>query len=175
MTLLIIGIDPGANGAIAFLSEHGELLDVIDMPIDIVRVGKSEKRVISPANLVSILDVSSDSACVFMERLVAMPPTGVRLNPLTGRPTGRMGVTSVASFFRGGGVIEGICAAKQLPLTLVMPNKWKAAVSCPTGKDGARQRAAQQFPYMAAKFDRKKDDGRAEASLIALYGLRNGA
>jgi predicted RNase H-like nuclease (RuvC/YqgF family) len=28
----IIGIDPGAHGAIAVLNENGELLEVVDMP-----------------------------------------------------------------------------------------------------------------------------------------------
>ncbi len=172
---IVIGIDPGAGGAIAFLNTKGELLDVVDMPIDIVRVGKSDKKVISPSRLVSILDVPRGSAVVYMERLLAMPPRGGTPDPLTGKSTGRMGATSTASFFRGGGVIEGICAAHGLPLTLVMPNKWKTAVSCPTGKDGARQRAAQQFPYFADKFTRVRDHDRAESALIALYGLRTGA
>lgn len=173
---VVIGIDPGASGAIAFLADSGELLDVVDMPIDIVRVGKSDKRVISPSRLVSILDVPRGSATVFMERLVAMPPKGGTPDPLTGKMRGgSMGATSIASFFRGGGVIEGITAAHGLPLTLVMPNKWKMAVSCPTGKDGARQRAAQQFPNFASHFALKKHDGRAESAMIALYGLRHGS
>ena len=163
-----IGIDPGASGAIAFLNAKGELVAVHDMPVDIVKVGKSDKRVISPARLVEIMEAPPEGTPVMMERLVAMPA----FNPLTGRRDKTAGITSMASFFRGGGVTEGICASLRLPLTMVMPNKWKAAVSCPTGKDGARQRAAQQFPNFATWFARKKDDGRAEASLIGLYGMK---
>jgi crossover junction endodeoxyribonuclease RuvC len=37
-------------------------------------------------------------------------------------------------------------------------------------KDAARGVAIQRFPAMAGAFARKKDDGRAEAALIALYG-----
>jgi crossover junction endodeoxyribonuclease RuvC len=37
-------------------------------------------------------------------------------------------------------------------------------------KDTSRQLAMQRFPDYAEKFVRKKDDGRAEAALIALYG-----
>lgn len=169
--ITFVGIDPGASGAIAFLNEKGELVAVHDMPVDMVKVGKSDKRVISPAKVVEILSDAPTGTLVMMERLVAMPA----FNPLTGKRDKSLGAASIGSFFRGGGVIEGVCAALRLPLTLVMPNKWKTAVSCPTGKDGARQRAAQQFPNFATSFGRKKDDGRAEAALIGLYNMRQQA
>ena len=44
------------------------------------------------------------------------------------------------------------------------------AVSCPTGKDAARMRASQQFPAFSSRFKLVKNDGVAEATLIALYG-----
>jgi crossover junction endodeoxyribonuclease RuvC len=39
-------------------------------------------------------------------------------------------------------------------------------------KDAARMRACQLFPSAANMLERKKDDGRAEALLIAEYGRR---
>ena len=166
MTIAIVGIDPGASGAFAFLDEQGNLVDVHDMPVDLVRVGKSDKRVISPARVVALLEIAPKGTQVMMERLIAMPA----FNKETGRRDKTLGAASIGSFFRGGGVIEGACAALRMPLTLVPPAKWKAAVSCPANKDAARQRAAQRFPSCATAFARKKDDGRAEAALIALYG-----
>ena len=40
-------------------------------------------------------------------------------------------------------------------------------------KESARQKALQLFPAAHAALARKKDHGRAEASLIALYGARS--
>ena len=40
----------------------------------------------------------------------------------------------------------------------------------PADKDGARARASQLLPWAAHQWARAKDDGKAEASLIALYG-----
>jgi crossover junction endodeoxyribonuclease RuvC len=39
------------------------------------------------------------------------------------------------------------------------------------GKDGARAKAAALWPQRAEEFRRVKDDGKAEASLIAYWGL----
>jgi hypothetical protein len=36
-------------------------------------------------------------------------------------------------------------------------------------KDAARKRACQLFPQVAGLFSRVKDDGRAEAALLAYY------
>jgi hypothetical protein len=42
------------------------------------------------------------------------------------------------------------------------------------GKDGARARAMELFSHNVDYFKRKKDDGRADAALIAAWGLRHG-
>jgi crossover junction endodeoxyribonuclease RuvC len=42
------------------------------------------------------------------------------------------------------------------------------------GKDGARARAMEVFPWNVDLFKRVKDDGRADAALIAAWGLRHG-
>lgn len=47
-------------------------------------------------------------------------------------------------------------------------------MQCPAEKDGSRMRASQLLPGFASNWDRKKDDGRAEASMIALYGFNQG-
>lgn len=40
------------------------------------------------------------------------------------------------------------------------------------GKDGSRARASELMPRHAGQWVRVKDDGRAEAALIALHGMR---
>jgi hypothetical protein len=62
-----------------------------------------------------------------------------------------------------------------IPVAFITPPSWKRAVSIQPGKDGAkdaaRGEAIRRWPAHAAMFARKKDDGRAEACLIAVAGL----
>ena len=90
-----------------------------------------------------------------------------RVGAMTGQ-----GVSSVFSFGRSAGVLEGVLAASGVPYTLVTPQTWQKAVGLRGGKDGSRERAMQQFPDQASLFARKKDDGRADATLIAIYGMK---
>ena len=61
-----------------------------------------------------------------------------------------------------------------LPITIITPQRWQKAMEVRGGKDGSRERAMQLFPMQSDLFKRKKDDGRADAALIALYGELHG-
>jgi len=84
----------------------------------------------------------------------------------------KQGVSSSFKFGTAFGVVQGIAAARLLPIRFVSPHHWKAGLRLPKGKDAARGIASQQWPAMSSEFARVKDDGRAEAALIALYGYR---
>ena len=79
------------------------------------------------------------------------------------------------AFGRSKGVIEGVCAAAGVPVAFITPSSWKRAIGIPPGKDGAkdaaRSEAIRRWPGQAGLFARVKDDGRAEAALIAVAGL----
>lgn len=85
-----------------------------------------------------------------------------------------MGVTSAYNFGFGCGAIEAILSCHEVPFTYVTPQKWKKEMSCPADKDSSRMRATQLMPAHAHNWSLKKHDGRAEASLIALYGWKHG-
>jgi crossover junction endodeoxyribonuclease RuvC len=57
-----------------------------------------------------------------------------------------------------------------IPCQTVAPAKWKKDMRLNTGKDAARAKAAQIWPASAKEFSRVKDDGKAEACLIAAWG-----
>jgi len=153
----IIGIDVGLNGAIAMM--QGETLTgVVDMPtLTLDRNGKA-KRQISIPELIEILDMFKPEEA-FIERVFARSGQGV---------------TSVFSFGRSLGAIEGVIAARSIKTTLVLPQTWQKAMGVSGGKDGARARAMEVFPWNVDLFKRVKDDGRADAALIACWGLRHG-
>lgn len=152
----VIGIDPGLSGAIAFYDTVEGVIEIADMPtVELVRNGK-KKREVSAVLLSNILTRHKVDAA-FLERVNAMAGQGV---------------TSVFSFGRSSGMVEGILAAYDIPTTLVTPQAWQKAVGQRAGKDGSRERAMQLFPAQADLFQRKKDDGRSDAALIAYYGSK---
>ena len=150
---MILAIDPGASGALAFFSVATGTLDVVDMPVmEILRNGKT-KREISPTLLANEIRQRRPSVAV-LERVSAMPGQGV---------------SSMFAFGRYLGMAEGAVAALGLPITYVTPRVWQKAVGARGGKDGARLRAVELFPAYAALFARKKDNGRADAALMAFW------
>ena len=155
----IIGIDPGLSGAVAVLTGT-DSLSVFDMPTMTVERNGKAKRQVSASELAEIIYIMKNDDChVYCERVGAMAGQGV---------------TSVFSFGRSFGMIEGILAAFKLPVTYVAPATWVKAVGRGQGKDASRARAMEIFPNNQTDFKRKKDDGRADAALIACWGLRHG-
>ena len=157
LTSTIIGIDPGVHGAIARLDLTHGLIEVIDMPSLIVKVGKSNKTRISPQALASYIAGHKPSHA-YVEAVHAMPGQGV---------------SSTFAFGQALGQIEGVLAALGVPVTYVTPAAWKRSMQVTAGKGTSRARAMQLWPRQTAPFVRVKDDGRAEAALIGLYGLRH--
>ncbi|HAX91973.1 MAG TPA: hypothetical protein DCY07_07185 [Rhodospirillaceae bacterium] len=157
---LFVGIDPGLSGALAFLS--GEELDVLAMPTLTITKAKGTRRVLDLTALANIIDNKTKNAAkvsVFIERVASMP---------------KQGVASMFSFGESYGAIKGIVAANFLPMTLVTPVTWKAKLKVSRNKDDARYRASQLMPRFAHLWPRRKDDGMAEAALIAFYGQNYG-
>lgn len=157
MTRRTIGIDCGLNGALALVVD-GELVRVVDMPtVTLERNGKT-KRQVSVPELVDIIK-ELDPTEAYCEKVFAMAGQGV---------------TSVFSLGRSLGVVEGVLTALRIKTTLMTPQTWIKGMGVVGGKDGSRARAMELFPDHLSLFKRVKDDGRSDASLIALWGYRNG-
>lgn len=156
-----IGFDPGITGAYTVLDKNGDIVQVFDMPVVEVQVGGSQKKKVAPAAIASELSLfcARDRCFATVEAVSSRPGQGV---------------TSVFSFGRSLGVLEGVLAGLKIPSRLVHPQNWTKAMRVAPGKDGSRQRAMEQWPAHAELFKRVKDDGRCDASLIALYGMQTG-
>jgi crossover junction endodeoxyribonuclease RuvC len=153
----IIGVDPGASGAIAILEDNGKLVHVFDMPsVEIITGGKAKRRV-SPEMLAAELRLYADQGAVaYVEQVGAMPGQGV---------------SSMFAFGQAFGIVLGVMAGLAIPTQTVTPGKWKKDLKLNGGKDASRAKAAQVWPAQAGEFKRVKDDGKAEAGLIALWGV----
>jgi crossover junction endodeoxyribonuclease RuvC len=170
MTSLIIGIDCGSEGAIAFMLPDGTLCAIEDMPADKVQQGKFLRSRISPSRLLAILQGTAGGQ-VFIERPEGFPI--ITRNKGTGqRETRQPSSKNMLSFGEVFGITLCACVASGLAVTEISPGSWKRVMSVPADKKEARRIATLKFPKFAAEFARVKDDGRAESSLIALYGQR---
>ena len=146
--MLVYGVDPGISGAIARLDLMEGLLEVYDMPV--MEVNKKKQ-----VNAQLVTDIFAEQhAPVYIEKVGAMPGPGV---------------ASMFNFGKSYGILIGCAAGLKMETTLVTPQMWQKALKCQKGKDGNRQRACELFPNYAQLFARKKDDGRADAALLAYY------
>jgi Holliday junction resolvasome RuvABC endonuclease subunit len=152
---MILGIDPGISGAIAWVADTGHLIRVADMPT----IEVNGKKKVSPQQLVAMLEEHDD-----LIRLVAVEDVGA----MKGN-----GAVSMFNFGYGAGILAGVCAGLKLPVSLYRPATWKRAANVPADKGAARQMAQRLWPG-CRDFDRAKDDGRAEAALLARWVATKG-
>lgn len=146
-TLIFAGIDCGyRTGGVAFLGEDSA--KVFDLPVF------SEGGVDVMA-LASLIGEHGPIEHLYIEKQQAMP---------------RQGVSSTFKLGYAFGQIVTAVALTRTPYTLVTPPVWKRSMNLPKDKDAAMRLAIQWFPDLAAQLKRKKDEHRAEALLIALYG-----
>lgn len=148
------GIDPGLNGAVAYVSGNGSLV-VYDMPT--IELGG--KRALDLPKLRSILRVPC--AFTLLERAIPMTYTNK-----SGQKRGQSAAGSF-TFGMGYGVLVGMLAAFEKSYHEVMPSVWKSKLSLGRDKRASLDQAAELFPDQAGLFLRLKDDGRAEATLLA--------
>jgi len=161
---VILGIDPGLNGALAVVNDEGLLLDVYDTPTVETRSSSGKRRrLIDDSTLWNIVHeprLASHHNMAFIELVHAMPGQGV---------------VSMFTMGLGLGIWYGVLRASGISFDKdVTPQAWKKVMLAGTGKDknAARVKCQQLWPSKADLFARVKDDGRADAALIAEYGRR---
>jgi len=153
---VVVGIDPGNSGALAFLSYENAAIRILDMPTFEFMTTKNRTE-IDPYAIAEALK-AHDVEHVYMEEVFSSP---------------QMGVTSAFNFGQGKGMIRGVVAALGAPITQIKPSKWKKDMHVPADKKAACARASQLIPGAATAFKGPRGgtlDGRAEAALLALYG-----
>jgi hypothetical protein len=149
--LKTLGIDPGLRGALALYSP-GELT-VFDVPT--IRVSKKDR--VDAYQLGNWLDLHRNTIKRAVIELVSAMP--------------KQGVTSSFNFGFVTGVLHGLLAGNQIPMVTVPAVVWKRHFGLiGQDKDASRMAASRIAPAFAHHWTRKKDDGRAEAFLLALYG-----
>jgi crossover junction endodeoxyribonuclease RuvC len=155
----ILGIDPGISGAIGVLDDAFKLVAVTDMPT-MQRGRTSKKQMVNDVELARIIrEYAPDIAII--EQVQAMPRVG---------SASGMGAASAFNFGDSAGCVRGVVGALGIERHFVVPQAWKKRAGLVgSDKEASRARAINLWP--AAPLGLKKYSGRAEALLIARYGL----
>ena len=146
----VLGVDPGLQGALA--TWNGKQLVIMDVPIMKARARGNE------VNLPALADV--------MHRLAPFNIAYVERNSV--RP--EEGISSAQKNGLVAGILLGCAAMCCRQINRPTPNQWKKVMKLTKDKEYSRTRAIEEFPDYYDLFSRKKDHGRAEAALLALYG-----
>lgn len=120
--VLFIGIDPGAGGGIAAVTETGRHFASAKTP-------DTRRGVIA-----------------FVEQLATMGETHVLIEQVHSSP--QMGVVSAFSFGQSFERVLMACEAARLTYELITPRKWQSIMRCQTGgnKRISKQIAEKRFP-----------------------------
>ena len=160
--MLIIGIDPGINGAIC-LFKDGKIVDVFEMPK--MAIGKKNKSQVNASQIFNEIQKAVEGedktkVIAVIEQVSAMPGQGD---------------TSMFNFGQSFGVLKGIFSAMQIPMDFVSPVKWKKFFNLiNTNKDASRTKAIEMYPTFADKLSKKKDVNKSDAILIARFFSETG-
>lgn len=166
--MIVVGIDPGITGGIAAVGDDSTAA-VIDIPtVDVKVNGKCRRRVdVEALALEMRRPPVCDAKLVIIERAQAST---------------RMGVSSAFAYGEIFGLIRGVVAANKIPIRLAGASQWKRDLGLikpgcrEIGRDDEREKgssldlARKLFPRLADKLARAKDDGRADALLLAHWG-----
>lgn len=164
--MIIVGIDSGVTGGVAFIGERSA--SVFDMPVRAVRVGEKMRNKLDAYALAKLLrtncpaEEGTKGVIVYLEQLHARAEQGN-----TGRRNGMQSQGAMMELF------GGICATLdilRMQVVPVYPIAWKNYYALPSSKTAAREMATRLYRGLESDFRRVKDDGRAEAMLIAHYG-----
>ncbi|MEM0949562.1 MAG: hypothetical protein AAGK37_19340 [Pseudomonadota bacterium] len=148
----VLGIDPGITGALAWVHlETKRLVQIAEMPTLLLPGGK--KKIVDAPTAHRVISTGPLLERVAIEAVHASP---------------RMGNVSAFSFGRSLGLIEAAAQVVCRDVIRVSPKDWQSALNLTGGdKEKHRERAQKLWPEHSDLFSKAKDDGAADAALIA--------
>ena len=147
--MIYIGVDVGAKGGMAAIDENNQIIMILPM---------SRENLVEFANE---LKSRNEPMIACIEKVGAMP---------------NQGVTSMFSFGKSAGFIEGVFESFKIPYELITPQKWKKEFGLINkDKNGSINICKHLLPdvnLLPTSRCRKESDGLAEAALMAIYAKR---
>lgn len=149
---MIVGIDPGKTGAMVLLYPNYQ-------------------AIVARVPLVKLPKETPAWSAWFTEwaEVVAFGVDMVVIEQVGARPT--QGTVSMFNFGRTLGFAHAIAASSRAPIHFVTSAVWKGKLGLlKADKSASREKARTLLPSLAPELTRVKDDGVAEAALLAYYG-----
>ena len=144
--MMYLGLDPGFSGAWGMINHKGEYISCGDMLHD-------DKFIATNAVFAEISQARDrQDLQVIVEAVHSMPGQGV---------------SSSFKFGMAYGAAISLAQRLNCPWHIVSPRMWKKALKLDSDKDKSLLMARELWPM--APLTRKKDNGRAEALLLAEY------
>lgn len=175
----VIAIDPGLDGAVCIMND-----DDIEAIIDTPTYTKDKRVAVRKKKGVEPIESGPKTKLTKARKFDALAMAAI-LDPWAGiitdvvielvGPHRGEGTVSSFGFGFGAGLWHGICAGK-FEVHAVTPAVWKKAMGLNKAtKHESLVLARGEFPGAMDFLRREKDDGRAEAILMALYWQRKNA
>lgn len=148
--MIITGIDPGKTGAMVTL-----------FPDDSVIVNR--------VPLMKMKGKETPAWSEWWRQWSGVEPEKIVIEQIGARPT--QGVTSMFNFGVSYGFVQAIATSTGAPIHFVTPSVWKGKLGLlNSDKNASREMARRLMPKIGPEVTRVKDDGVAEAALLAWYG-----
>lgn len=152
---MILGVDPGLKGALAFFDPLNGGVEIFDMPVMTVKRNGKDKNRVDKYALSMLIDAKS-------------PDTKVAVFEDVWGVEGQAGASQF-EFGKATGIAEGAVAANYIKIVHVAPSRWKRCMGVTSDKNSSRAKASHMAPAYSHLWPLVKHDGRAEALLIAMY------
>lgn len=160
-----VGVDPGLTGGLALLNHDASRVKTWPMPVTWITTGGRKRREIHLLELSQLVEdiVSSydDGFIVTIEQVSSSPNMGV----VSAFNFGAAYMAVKACF-----AFHSMVEENRVIVQGAVPAAWKRVMRLTADKDLCRARARQLWPRAYKEFELTKDDGRAEAALLAEYG-----
>lgn len=174
--MIVLGIDIGLTGAVAAVDSRGTAA-VRDLPL--VPDGKPRKVVrAGKASTTQPMRLDGRGLLLVLREFVPIGEAAlIVFEDVRPRPDGNAGghgntMHSQGSLMRSRGIVESVADITRLEVRVVQPQTWKrhfGLIGKPKGASADTARGL--FPLLTAELKRVKDHNRAEALLLAQWGL----
>lgn len=166
-----LGIDPGLSGALAIVDASPGIRPRFVATLDIPALGEKAKRRVDVVAVADWLHAHEPIDVAVIERAMLMPGQNISAGSIYMRAVGALEAIpqlgKVPLEFAESATWKKICAVKPAPIAGETKEARKSR-----SKVLSRQRVLALFPEARDQFARVKDHNRAEAVLLAYYGLK---
>jgi hypothetical protein len=160
--VIVLGIDPGLSGALAFLDHHAAILSIDDIPTMANPDAGPKTTIKREVDVCALRDLIRERIPADESALCALEHVST---------VGGQGVQAMLSMAATKAAVGSVVRLLGLPMQRVHPASWKRFYGLSSDKDECLGKARELYSCPPA-LARKKDHNRAEALLIARYALR---